>query len=299
MIKIANAPCSWGVLEFDLEGQAAGYAQVLDEMVETGYAGTELGDWGFMPTDAQQLSNEIHARGLTLLGAFVPVMLKDPTCHASGVETAVRTARLLAGVEGSLPFIVLADDNGKDPTRTQNAGRITPEMGLSDAEWQTFAAGATLVAEAVRRETGLRTVFHHHCGGYVETPAEIDRLMRLTDPKLLGLVFDTGHFRFGGGDPLEGLRKYRDRVWHFHFKDYSSALGQQARAGGWDYFASVRHGIFCELGQGGIDFPALVKELEQTGYNGWGVVEQDVLPGMGSPKESARRNRAYLKTLGL
>lgn len=299
MIKIANAPCSWGVLEFDLEGQAAGYAQVLDEMVETGYAGTELGDWGFMPTDAQQLSNEIHARGLTLLGAFVPVMLKDPTCHTSGVETAVRTARLLAGVEGSLPFIVLADDNGKDPTRTQNAGRITPEMGLSDAEWQTFAAGATLVAEAVRRETGLRTVFHHHCGGYVETPAEIDRLMRLTDPKLLGLVFDTGHFRFGGGDPLEGLRKYRDRVWHFHFKDYSSALGQQARAGGWDYFASVRHGIFCELGQGGIDFPALVKELEQTGYNGWGVVEQDVLPGMGSPKESARRNRAYLKTLGL
>ena len=299
MIKIANAPCSWGVLEFDLEGEAAGYAQVLDEMVETGYAGTELGDWGFFPTDPALLAREIHSRGLALLGAFVPVMLKDPTCHAAGVETAVRTARLLAGVEGSQPFIILADDNGKDAVRTLNAGRITPEMGLSDSEWQILAEGAQRIAEAVRRETGLRTAFHHHCAGFVETPAELDKLMSLTDPALLGLVFDTGHYRFGGGDPLEGLRKHRERIWHFHFKDYNPEIGRQSAAEGWDYFTSVRNGVFCELGRGDVDFPALVAELERSGYDGWGVVEQDVLPGMGSPKESARRNRAYLKSLGL
>src|SRR4029453_5529859 len=169
MIKIANAPCSWGALEFDLEGEAPDYVQVLDEIAETGYAGTELGDWGFMPTDSQKLAQEIHARGLVLLGAFGPVFFKDPSAPQTGIDVSMRTARLLASVEGGLPFIILSDENGKIPERSKNAGRVTPEMGLSDAEWQIFAEGATKVAESVKRETGLRTAFHHPCPGYVET----------------------------------------------------------------------------------------------------------------------------------
>jgi inosose dehydratase len=299
MIKIANAPCSWGVLEFDLEGEAAGYVQVLNEMVETGYAGTELGDWGFMPTDSEKLSQEIHSRGLALLGAFVPVALKNIEAHAAGEEVAVRTARLLAAVEGKIPFIVLADDNGKILERTQNAGRITLEQGLSPAEWQVFARGAERIAGAVKKETGLRTVMHHHCAGYVETPQEIDTLLNLTDPSLVGLCLDTGHYRFGGGDPLIFLQKHFQRIWHVHFKDCQPELAARSRQEGWDYFTSVRNGIFCELGKGEIDFQAVKVELEKQGYAGWIVVEQDVLPGMGSPKDSARRNRTYLKSIGL
>lgn len=299
MIKVANAPCSWGVLEFDLEGQAAGFAQVLDEMAEVRYQGTELGDWGFMPTDPPQLAKEVHTRGLTLLGAFVPVMLKDPTAHTAGIEAAVRTARLLAGAEGQTPFIVLADDNGKIEARTKNAGRILPEHGLSEPEWACFAEGANRVAQAVKQETGLRTVFHHHCAGYIETPAEIDRLLAMTDPALLGLVIDTGHYRFGGGDPLALLRQHYDRIWHVHFKDCHPAVAAQSRAEAWDYFTSVRNGIFCELGKGEVDFQAIKAELENRGYAGWIVVEQDVLPGMGKPKQSALRNREYLESIGL
>jgi len=299
MIKIANAPCSWGVLEFELEGEAAGYAQVLNEMAETGYKGTELGDWGFMPTDPAKLEQEIHARGLTLLGAFVPAALKDPESHAAGVEVAVRTARLLSGVEGKTPFIVLADDNGKIPERTQNAGRIRPDQGLSQLEWKVFAEGAERIASAVKKETGLRTVFHHHCAGYVETPAEIDTLLRLTEPSLLGLCIDTGHYRFGGGDPLEFLQKNASRIWHVHFKDCQPDIAAKSRKEGWEYFTSMRNGIFCELGKGEIKFQAVKAALEKMGYDGWIVVEQDVLPGMGSPKASARRNREYLASIGL
>ena len=185
-IRIGNAPCSWGVLEFELEGEAAGCTQVLNEMAETGYLGTELGDWGFMPTYPEALATELNSRGLTMLGPFVPVAMKDPAAHVPGVEAAGQVARLLRATadrsSGYLPFLVLADNNGSDPIRTQNAGRVTAEMGLSDAEWQVFVAGAEKVARGVYDETGLRTVFHHHCAGYVETPDEIARLLSLTDP---------------------------------------------------------------------------------------------------------------------
>jgi inosose dehydratase len=298
MIKVANAPCSWGALEFELEGKAPDYIQVLDEIVETGYAGTELGDWGFMPTDPAKLSQEIHGRNLVLLGAFVPVFLKDRDSHRDGVAVAVRTARLMAAVEDGLPLIILADENGRVQERTRNVGRVTPEMGLSDAEWQVFAEGATKIAETVKKETGLRTAFHHHCAGYVETPAEIAKLMALTDPGVLGLVFDCGHYRFGGGDPIEGLRKYGKRVWHFHFKDYHPGVGKQVAENGWDYFQALKKGVFCELGKGEVDFPSLMTELENFDYDGWGVVEQDVLPGLGKPKESAQRNRTFIRSLG-
>ena len=299
MIRIANAPCSWGVLEFDAEDKVAPYGQMLDEMQETGYAGTELGDWGYMPTDPARLSAELARRDLALLGAFVPVALANPPAHDDGVRRAVRTARLLAAVEPQTPFIVLADDNGADPWRTQNAGRTGGQHMLDDAQWAAFGEGAMRVAQAVRDETGLRTVFHHHGAGFVETPQELDRLLEQTAPELLGLCLDTGHLRFGGGDPLAAIAQYGPRIWHVHFKDYSPRVAEQGARQEWDYFDAVRHGVFCELGQGDVDFPAIVRALQEMDYDGWIVVEQDVLPGLGTPKESAARNGAYLRGLGL
>jgi inosose dehydratase len=298
-IQIANAPCSWGVLEFDLDGASIPPSQVLDEIAATGYRGTELGDYGFMPTEPEVLRAELARRKLQLIGAFVPVALARAETHAAGVADALKIARLLRDASDGSPLIVLADDNGSVDHRRLNAGRIGPEQALSDEQWSIFAQGAERVAQAVRDDTGLRTVFHHHCAGYVETPAEITRLLELTDPNLLGLCFDTGHYRFGGGDPLQGLRQHAGRVWHVHFKDCHPDIARQARAEAWDYFEAVRQGVFCELGQGDIDFPAVVTMLREHGYEDWIVVEQDVLPGLGTPAESAARNRAYLRSIGL
>ena len=301
MIKIANAPCSWGALEFDLEEKTEeiGFEQVLDEIKETGYIGTELGDWGYMPTLPSQLREEIQKRGLELLGAFVPVALADVTKHEAGVSSALKVAELMYSAGYKNAFIVLADDNCANPERTLNAGRIQPEMSLSDTQWVHYAQGADKIAKAVKDAFGIRTVFHHHCAGYVETPQEIDKLLTLTDPKFLGLCLDMGHYAFGGGNPVEALKKYADRIWHVHFKDFDPKIASVSRKANGDYFDAIKRGVFCELGKGGVDFEAIVALLHQLKYDDWIVVEQDILPGMGDPKFCAQANREYLKTLGL
>src|SRR5947207_16015488 len=108
-LRVGNAPCSWGSLEFENTGaEPIGYRQMLDELAETGYTGTELGDWGYMPTDPAALRRELESRGLVMLGAFVPVALKDQRAHGKGIETAMRTARLLAAVASDpKPYLVL------------------------------------------------------------------------------------------------------------------------------------------------------------------------------------------------
>lgn len=307
-IRVANAPVSWGILEFEgLPAKTYTWSEVLDEIAATGYAGTELGDYGFLPTDPAQLRAELDRRGLTMLGAFVPVAFRYEAAHANGEEHALKVARLLAATAAdspTRPFIVLADDNGADPARALNAGRATPELALSPAELRTFARGVARVAQRVRDETGLPSVFHHHSASFVETPAEIDAFLAATDPDLVGLIFDTGHYAYGAGPDYDGdiaaaFDRYGDRIRYVHFKDLDPDLARRSRTEGWDYMTAIRHGIFSELGTGGVDFPAAVDWLRRHDYDGWIVVEQDVLPGMGSPRESAERNRAYLRSIGL
>jgi inosose dehydratase len=297
-MRVANAPCSWGVLEFESTALAPGPDQVLDEIARTGYVGTELGDWGFLPTDPIALTRALITRSLALVGAFVPVALSNPEAHAAGERLAIDTAKLLAA-SGERPLVVLSDATAAVPARTLKAGRITSADGLPPKDWQVLAAGAERIALAVLSATGLRTVFHHHCATYVETPEEIDTLMTLTSPRILGLCLDTGHATYGGGDPAAILNRHRDRIWHVHFKDCSPDVAAEARADGLDYVAAVRRGLFCELGRGSVDFSAVIAALRRMRYDGWIVVEQDVLPSMGTPAESAARNRDFLRRAGL
>lgn len=302
-LLVGNAPCSWGTLEHQDQSQAIPSSQMLDELVETGYTGTELGDWGYMPTDSVLLSEELAKRNnVAMLGAFVPVELKNPLAHAEGTARAVRTARLIAAVATTpAPFLVLADDNGTDLLRTRLAGRVPASAGLNKDEWKTFTGGADRIARAVFDETGLRTVFHHHCAGYVETPDEIATLLDGTNPERLGLVFDTGHYVHGTGredvDLVAALDRFKERIWYIHLKDIEPRVARRSREEGWDYFTGVRHGVYCELGKGCVDFPALLRWLARRDYKGYVLVEQDILPGMGTPKESAARNREYLRSI--
>lgn len=302
-LLVGNAPCSWGTLEHQDKSKQIPFDRMLDELAETGYTGTELGDWDYMPTDPAALKAELAERNnLVMLGAFVPVALKNPAAHEEGAAVAVKTARLIAAVATTqAPYLVLSDDNGTDPVRTKLAGRVPPSAGLSKDEWKTFAGGADRVAREVFDATGLRTVFHHHCAGHVETPDEIATLLDLTNSERLGLVFDTGHYIHGTGkeeiDLVAALNRYKDRIWYIHLKDIEPTIARRSREEEWDYFTGMMHGVYCELGKGCVDFPALLRWLAARDYKGYALVEQDILPGMGTPKESAQRNREYIRSI--
>jgi inosose dehydratase len=275
-------------------GQQA-YGEVLDEMAEAGYEGTELGPYGYLPTEPERLTAELSLRGLSLVSAFVPIPLGRPDFHDASFKEAMRVASLLA--QAGARLIVLADEMSE--ARMAVAGRVIEERdGMSARNWDSTIAILTRIAEA-SREVGIATAFHHHTGTFVETPREIERLCASTDPSLIGLCFDTGHCYYGGGDPVEAVRKYGSRIRHLHLKDVRQSVINSVRQNGVSFLDAVRRGVFCELGDGLVDFPAVIAELTKCGYDGWAVVEQDTdatQPGV-RPFESAVRSRQYLRNV--
>jgi inosose dehydratase len=295
-IHIANAPVSWGIFEFEGTAQKYSYQHVLDEIAATGYTGLELGPWGFLPTDAAVLAAELKARGLRLLSAFVPCNFADPAALAAAEAHALKVGALLATLDAVC--VVLADDNGKVPELVKHAGRRTGSQ-LSNEQWDSYAAGVNRVARALFDQTGLRVTFHHHGAGYVETPEEVRRLLARTDPDLVGLCLDTGHYHLGGGDAVEAIREFGARVRYLHLKDCDPGILELAQREKMDYFAAAAAGVFCELGAGAVDFPGVLRGMEALGYDGWAIVEQDILvPDADAPRQSSARNRDYLRKLG-
>ncbi len=293
-IRIGTAPISWGACEIPNWGDQLPYAQVLDEMAASGYEGTELGPWSYLPSDPATLRRELDARKLSLVGAFCPVTLHDRDRSAASLQTARQTIDLLAAA--GAPVLVLADAG--DEQRAAIAGRVPADgsAGFSHGEWRRFSDGVNTVARYAR-ERGLITAFHPHVASYVERPEEIARLMRDTDPTLVGLCLDTGHVAYGGGDPVEIARTHAQRVRHVHLKDVRREVRADALARQLDFRDAVSLGVFAPLGDGSLDLRSTLGALRAVGYAGWVIVEQDVRLGVSpiaAPLRDAKRSRAYL-----
>lgn len=292
-IRIANAPVSWGIMEVEGWSPPFPYTTFLDELQAAGYTGTELGPYGYLPTDPQILRAELDRRSLTLTSAFVPLRLKDPQLDLAPARQAAELLQALGA-----RYLVLAD--ALWPEREAVAGRVhETNLRLTDRDWETAAANLRK-ASGLAAGFGLRCVFHHHAGTYIETPDECARLLELTD---LGLCLDTGHYAYGGGDPVQAVEALGRRVEYLHLKDVSAAHLEYARRRQLDFLDAVRHGVFCPLGDGVVRFPALLEALRRIDYDGWAVVEQDVDATDAStppPADSARASREYLRSrLGL
>ncbi len=294
-IKVGNAPVSWGVMEVADWGEQIPYRRVLDEISEAGYAGTELGPYGYFPTEPDELTPELSARGLQLVASFVPVPLAHAERHEAGYQEAMKVADLLA--QSGARLIVLADEMSE--ARMAVSGRVDGARdGMSDAQWDDAARILARIGEACS-ELGLSAVFHHHAGTFVETPQEIARLCESTDPDRLGLCLDTGHYFFGGGDPVDAVRLYGSRIRHLHLKDVQLPVLDAARRDKVGFLEAVRRGVFCELGEGAIDLSRVIQDLSAGGYSEWAIVEQDMDTRNSEvkPFESAVRSRQYLKNV--
>jgi inosose dehydratase len=244
-VRLASAPVTWGVWERTIDrDDLIPPRELLRTVVELGYTGIELGPPGYL---SPALLDEL---GLELVGGFAPLRFADADGFAADVPLwldPVIAALLATGARG--PVV------------------------LADAERTTFDhAALERVNEAAERcrARGVGVVFHHHAATSIETPAELEALLAATD---VGICFDTGHALVGGGDPVDVARLCGGRIEHLHLKDVDLGVLERVRGGELDLEQAWAGGLFCPFGEGGVDFAAVLRELD--GYDGWVVLEQD------------------------
>ena len=289
----ASAPDSWGVLDYPGPSWEQSYEKMLDEMLEAGYTGTELGPYGFFPTDPTVLESQLAKRQMKLLGSFVPVRMGDPDSGAAVIERIRKVGKLLSNLKA--PFLVLADDQSDRRNRFSGRARDKDCPKLTAQQWK-HVGKIVANAEQVANEFGLDLVFHPHVATYVETPEECERFFDATSHTKIGLCLDTGHCVYGLGDSVKEANKYKDKLRFVHIKDCNEKVLNEARRNHWTFEEAIEHQVFTVIGRGDIDFPAFFRTLVKNGYSGWSVVEQDVKFGETKipPAESVAASLKYL-----
>ncbi|OYU41313.1 MAG: myo-inositol catabolism protein [Pseudorhodobacter sp. PARRP1] len=293
MIKIGNAPCSWGV-EFADDPRNPSWRRVLSDCAAAGYKGIELGPIGFMPEDPALLADALAENDLTLIGGVVFRPFHDAAAWDQVLDAAQRTCKAL--VAHGAQHLVLIDSIS--PRRAPTAGRADEAEQMAPAEWSGFVDRFRKVAQ-LGCDHGLTVGIHAHAAGFIDFEPELERLLAEVDENLLKICFDTGHHSYAGYDPVAFMRRHMDRISYMHFKDIDPAVKARAVANRTGFYDACGQGIFCNLGKGDVDFAAVRQILLDANFSGWCTVEQDCDPaGKTSPIDDARANRGYLSSLG-
>jgi inosose dehydratase len=293
-IRIGNAPCSWGV-EFADDPRNPTWQQVLSDCAAAGYRGIELGPIGFMPEDPAILGDALAENGLELIGGVVFRAFHDPAKWNEVKDASVRTCKAL--VAHGAQHLVLIDSIS--PRRAPTAGRASDAEQMGRAEWTAFRNRFAEIARMATEDYGLTCGIHAHAAGFMDFEPELERLLDEVDAKHLKICFDTGHHSYAGFDPVAFMRRHMDRISYMHFKDIDPVVKADAIAKSTGFYEACGQGIFCNLGKGDVDFPAVRQLLIDAGFKGWCTVEQDCDPTLDvSPITDARANREYLESIG-
>jgi len=292
-IRIGNAPCSWGI-EFASDPSYPAWREVLRQCSEAGYKGIELGPVGFMPEDPAVLGEAFSEFDLQLVGGVVFRPYHDPNAWDDVLDGTLRTCKALQahGAE----HLVLIDSIS--PRRAPTAGRADEAEQMDKAEWTAFRDRIKESAE-IGVDHGLTVGIHAHAAGFIDFEPELERLLQEVDESILKICFDTGHHSYAGFDPVAFMKRHIDRISYMHFKDIDPVVKADVIAKRTGFYEACGQGIFCNLGQGDVDFPTVRQVLLDAGYEGWCTVEQDCDPSMpGTPMEDAKANREYLQSIG-
>ncbi|HOC14436.1 MAG TPA: sugar phosphate isomerase/epimerase [Propionicimonas sp.] len=285
-MKIAGAPISWGVCEVPNWGYQMAPERVMAEMREIGLTATEFGPQGWLPVDAEARAVEVAKFGLTPVGAFFLAVMHDPAIDPIPAVLAELRAFEVAG--GS--YLILAAASGAEGYDARPV--------LDDAGWQTLFENLDRIS-AVCAAKGVTACLHPHWGTMVQNADEVDRVLRNSS---VGLCLDTGHITCGGGDPAAIVAEFADRVEIVHAKDVRKSLTDQLLTSGLTWSEGIRAGMFTPIGEGDIDFAAIVGRLAEAGFDGYYVLEQDIMiddepPAGGGPVANARKSLAALRAL--
>ncbi|WP_435310994.1 TIM barrel protein [Primorskyibacter sedentarius] len=293
-IRIGNAPCSWGV-EFASDPRNPTWQHVLKECAEAGYKGIELGPVGFMPEDPAVLGEGLSEHGLELIGGVVFRPYHDPNAWDDVLDATHRTAKALRA-HGAQHMVLI---DSISPRRAPTAGRAGEAEQMDKAEWTAYRDRLAESARIGTEEYGLTVGIHAHAGGFLDFEPELERLLDEVDEKILKICFDTGHHSYAGFDPVAFMKRHIDRISYMHFKDIDPAVKAKVIENRTGFYDACGQGIFCNLGEGDVDFPAVRQVLLDAGFEGWCTVEQDCDPTLDPDTlGDARKNREYLESIG-
>jgi inosose dehydratase len=288
MSRIAGAPITWGVDGSPGWGHLMDADRVLGEMAEVGLRATELGPDGYLPTNPAELKQKLDHYQLELVGGFVPAVLHHPDRAEGELAYVQRASRTLAGCGANV--LVLGPSSGLDGYDTS--------IEMSEPQWSAFLDNLKHVI-VIAADERLTVALHQHWGMAIEQRHHMDRLVAQSEVEF---CLDTGHLYLGGVDPVAIAQAAEGRVAHVHLKDVDREMAEQVRSGDLPFRQAVIDGIFKPLGCGDVDIAGFVRTLEDAGFDGWYVLEQDKvleadpLPGKG-PIEDAKRSFEYLGSI--
>ena len=287
-VRLAIAPIGWTNDDMpDLGGENT-FEQCIREMALAGFSGSEIGNK--YPQDPQVLKHYLDVRGLQICNAWFSSLFTSQGFDATKASFLKHRDRLHAlGAK-----IIGASEQGNS-IQGKQVNIFGPEKPVyTRDQWKAVTDGYNALGR-LAREAGMTLTIHHHMGTGIQTAEEIDRLMSLTDPELVYLLFDSGHLTFAGIDPLPILKKYIRRIRHVHLKDVRLSVRTQAEKEGWSFLGAVRAGVFTVPGDGDVDFEPIFQVLEKEGYEGWVVVEAEQDPAKANPFEYALKARRYIR----